>query len=225
MKKPKSFYYNECMRSLQNESAAHCPNECEPFDVTYWSLVRADQDPDLKTAILSGELNLVRCPECGTYFHHDGEIIYFDAPAELLVFVFSPKDKPREHELKDKIEHDYQIIKNSLLKDAHLNYPPLCVFGLAELQHLLQHEEEVTAESEVVAAASATQGLGVARLKPSYARGHHFPFYIPAPASGQTANDYAVAAATVLKSGLNSTLLLNFKDKMSEDGAEPPVLL
>ena len=212
------------MRSLQNETAAHCPNECEPFDVTYWSLVRADQNPDLKSAILGGELNLVRCPECGTYFHHDGEIIYFDAPAELLVFVFSPKDKPREHELKDKIEHDYQIIKNSLLKDAHLNYPPLCVFGLDELQHLLHHEEELTAESEVVAAASATQGFEVARLKPSYARENHFPLYVPA-AKEATANGYAVAAAHVLKSGLNSALLLHFKDKMSEDGAQLPVLL
>ena len=213
------------MRSLQNESSAHCPNGCDPFDVTYWSVVRGDEHPDLKAAILGGELNLVRCPECGTYFHHDGEIIYFDAPAELLVFVFSPKDKAREHELKDKIEHDYQIIKNSLLKDAHLNYPPISVFGLQELQQLLQHEEEVTAESEVIAAASATQGFGVARLKPSYAHEHHFPFYVPSPANGQTANDYAVAAAHVLKSGLNSTLLLHFKDKMSEDGAQPPVLL
>lgn len=213
------------MRSLQNESAAHCPHGCEPFDVTYWSLVRGDENPDLKASILAGELNLVRCPECETFFHHDGEIIYFDAPAELLVFVFSPKDKPREHELKEKIEHDYQIIKNSLLKDVHLNYPPLCVFGLAELQHLLHHEEERTAESEVVAAASATQGFEVARLKPSYARQNHFPLYVPAPTAAQTANDYAVAAAQVLKSGLNSTLLLHFKDKMSETGAELPVLL
>jgi len=104
-----------------------------------------------------------------------------------------------------------------------LNYPPLCVFGLSELQQLLHHEEEMTAESEVVAAASATQGFEIARLKPSYARQHHFPFYVPA--KGTTANDYAVAAAKVLKSGLNSTLLLNFKDKMSEEGAKPPVLL
>ena len=213
------------MRSLQNEAAAHCPNECEPFDVTYWSLVRADENEDLKAAILGGELNLVRCPECGTYFHHDGEIIYFDAPAQLLVFVFSPKDKSREHELKEKIEHDYQIIKNSLLKDVHLNYPPISVFGLEELQKLLQHEEEITAESEVVAAAAATQGFEVARLQPSYARQHHFPLYVPAPANGQTANDYAVAAAKVLKSGLNSTLLLNFKDKMSQENTPAPVLL
>ena len=35
----------------------------------------------------------------------------------------------------------------------------------------------------------------------------------------------AVAAAKVLKSGLNSTLLLNFKDHMSEPNAQAPVLL
>ncbi len=214
------------MRSLQNEAAAQCPNGCEPFDVTYWSLVRADQNEDLKSAILGGELNLVRCPECGHYFHHDGEIIYLDAPAELLVFVFSPKDKQRAAELQQKISHDYEIIKNSLLKDAHLDYPPLCVFGLEELQNLLRHEENLVAESEVVAASSAAEGFEVARLKPSYARQHHFPFYIPAPiASACVANDYAVAAARVLKSGLNSALLLQFKDAMSAPGAQLPVLL
>ncbi len=214
------------MRSLQNEAAAHCPNGCEDFDVTYWSLVRGDENDDLKSAILGGELNLVRCPECGAYFHHDGEIIYFDAPAELLTFVFATKDQARQQELTDKIAHDYEIIKNSLLKELHLDYPPLCVFGLEELQHLLHHEEKNTAESEVVAAAAAAQGFEVARLKPSYARQHHFPLYVPAPvAKKPTANDYAVAAAKVLKSGLNSTLLLNFKDHMSEPNAQAPVLL
>ena len=214
------------MKSLQNEAAAHCPHGCEPFDVQYWSLVRGDENEDLKAAILGGELNLVRCQECGTYFHHDGEIIYFEAPSELLVFVFAPKDRARTEELKTNIQHDYDIIKNTLLKELHLDYPPISVFGLEELQQLLKHEEEVTAESDVVAAAAATQGFGVARLKPSYAREHHFPLYVPAPAAQEpTANDYAVAAAKVLKSGLNSTLLLQFKDQMSQEGSQPPALL
>ena len=212
------------MKSLQNEAAAHCPNGCEAFDVTYWSLVRGDENDNLKSAILGGELNLVRCPECGNYFYHDGEIIYFDAPAQLLVFVFSPKDKARAQELQDKMAHDYQIIKNSLLKELHLDYPPLCVFGLEELQHLLHHEKDLAEESEVVAATAATQGFEVARLQPSYARQHHFPLYVPAPAQ-QTPNAYAVAAAKVLKSGLNSTLLLNFKDHMAADGAKLPNVL
>lgn len=213
------------MKSIKNEGAACCPNHCESFDAEYWSLVSADQDPDLKTAILGGELNLVRCPECGTFFHHDGDLIYFDAPAELLVFVFSEKDREKEPELLARMQKDYGIIKNTLLKQLHMDYPPVSVFGLEALKNILQEEEKNMFESEAVAASAAALGYSVARLKPSYARQHHFPFYVPAPAQDQTARGYAVAAAKVLKSGLASTLLRHFEDKMSEDGAEAPAVL
>ena len=166
------------MKSIKNESPAQCPNHCEPFDVEYWSLVRADQDPDLKTAIMGGELNLVQCPECGTFFHHDGDLIYFDQPSELLVFVFSEKDRQREPELLARMQHDYELIKNTLLKQLNMDYPPLSVFGLEALKKVLESEETVGYESEVIAASAAEKGLSVARLKPSYARAHHFPYYV-----------------------------------------------
>ena len=84
-------------------------------------MVSGDQDPDLKSAIMGGELNLVKCPECGTFFHHDGELIYFDAPAELLVFVFSEKDREREPELAKRMQEDYRLIKNTLLKQLKMD--------------------------------------------------------------------------------------------------------
>ncbi len=213
------------MKSIKNEAAVRCPNHCEPFDVEYWSLVSADQDPDLKAAIMGGELNLVQCPECGTFFHHDGDLIYFDAPAELLVFVFSEKDRQREPELLARMQKDYELIKDTLLKQLNMDYPPVSVFGLGALKEILQAEEKMAYESEAVAAACAAEGLQVVRLKPSYARTHHFPFYVPAPAKEKTANDYAVAASKVLQSGLNSLLLRNFVDRMSQEGAQLPQVL
>lgn len=213
------------MKSIRNQAQTHCPNGCEPFEVDYWSLIRADQDPDLKEILLGGELNLVRCPECGNYFHHDGDLLYLDTPAELMVFVFSKESAAHAPDLRARIEQDYAIIKNTLLKEAHLDFPPVSVFGLDELKTLLHHEQHLTDESEVVAASTAAAGLTVARLKPSYARENHFPLYIPAPAHAQTPNDYAVAAAKVLKTGINSPLLLHFKDKMADEHAQmPPVL-
>ena len=125
------------MKSIRNEAPACCPNACEPFDVEYWSLVRADEDPDLKQAALGGELNLVRCPECGTYFHHKGELIYFDAPSELLVFVFAKDSKEKQAQLRARMEKDYGIIKNTLLEQLNMDYPPVLVFGLDELKELL----------------------------------------------------------------------------------------
>ncbi len=213
------------MKSIKNEAAAHCPNHCEAFDVEYWSVISADKDPDLKTAALGGELNLVQCPECGSFFHHDGDLIYFDAPLELLVFVFAEKSRAQEKELLTRMQQDYQIIKTTLLKELHMDYPPLSVFGLESLKNILQKEEENSFESEAVAACSAAEGFEVVRLKPSYAREHHFPYYVPAPTGKATPNAYAVAASKVLKSGLKSPLLMNFKDQMSQEGASVPLVL
>ncbi|MBR4682242.1 MAG: hypothetical protein IKP06_02945 [Elusimicrobiaceae bacterium] len=213
------------MKSIKNEAAAHCPNHCEAFDVEYWSVISADKDPDLKTAALGGELNLVQCPECGSFFHHDGDLIYFDAPLELLVFVFAEKSRAQEKELLTRMQQDYQIIKTTLLKELHMDYPPLSVFGLESLKNILQKEEENSFESEAVAACSAAEGFEVVRLKPSYAREHHFSYYVPAPTGKATPNAYAVAASKVLKSGLKSPLLMNFKDQMSQEGASVPLVL
>lgn len=213
------------MKSIKNQGQAQCPHQCEHFEVDYWSLVSADQDPDLKAAALGGELNLVQCPECGCFFHHDGDLIYFDAPAELLVFVFSQKDREKEPELLKRMQKDYEIIKNTLLKQLHMDYPPVSVFGLDALKTVLQEEEVRSFESEAVAASAAVEGFGVVRLKPSYARTHHFPYYVPAAPGAATANDYAVAASKVLKSGLKSKLLRNFIDHMSQEGAQPPLTL
>ena len=213
------------MKSIKNEAAVCCPNHCEEFEVEYWSLISADQDPDLKAAAMGGELNLVQCPKCGNFFHHDGDLIYLDAPAELLLFVFSEKNRSHEQELRARMQRDYEIIKNTLAKQLQMDYPPICVFGLEALKDVLQREEKQAFESEAVAAASAAQGMQVARLKPSYAREHHFPYYVPAPGGKVSPNAYAIAASKVLKSGLQSPLLLNFKDQMSQEGVAIPLTL
>ena len=211
------------MKSIKAEGRAKCPNHCEEFDVEYWSLVRADQDPDLKTAALGGELNLVCCPECKTFFHHDGNLIYLDAPNELMIFVFPHTDKDKEAALAAKMKEDYQTIKQALSKTMHLDYPPFYVFGLDGLKQVLEQEEKTLFESEVVAAAAAAAGCSIVRLKPGYAREKRFPLYVPAPMV-ESANGYALAAHKVIKQGLQSLLLQNFLDQMSQEGASLPVL-
>lgn len=211
------------MKSIKAEGRAKCPNHCEEFDIEYWSLVRADQDPDLKTAALGGELNLVCCPECKTFFHHEGDLIYLDAPNELMIFVFSHADKDKEAALVAKMKQDYQTIKQVLSKTLHLDYAPLYVFGLDGLKEVLEKEEKTLFESEVVAASAAAAGCSIVRLKPSYAREKLFPLYVPAPI-GEGANGYALAAHKVIKQGVQSLRLQNFLDQMSQEGASLPVL-
>ena len=146
-----------------------------------------------------------------------------DAPNELMIFVFPHTDKDKEAALAAKMKEDYQTIKQALSKTMHLDYPPFYVFGLDGLKQVLEQEEKTLFESEVVAAAAAAAGCSIVRLKPGYAREKRFPLYVPAPME-ESANGYALAAHKVIKQGLQSLLLQNFLDQMSQEGASLPVL-
>ncbi len=62
-----------------------CPNCGNPVQATVEQLVDVSQDPSAKARLLSGSLNLVRCPSC----HYEGQLatplVYHDASKELLM--------------------------------------------------------------------------------------------------------------------------------------------
>jgi hypothetical protein len=211
------------MKSIKNSDVFKCPNGCEDFEHDFWSLVDAASSPELKEAALGGELNLIMCPCCGAYFHHNNSLIYFDSATKFLVFLFDEKDRGNEKELKEKMLHDYEIIKNSLAKEVNLSGAPVCVFGLEELKNLIEREEFFARESEVVAASSAEAGYKIAALNPSYARVHGYPFFVPVKAE-KTASDLAGAAAAVLDKGLNSERLKKFATDARRPDFKPELL-
>ncbi len=212
------------MRSIKSQETLTCPNGCEPFDADRWSFVNVTQNPELKDAVLGGELNLVCCPHCSTFFHADTDFIYLDEQGSLLVFVFSDKNRKDKGDLLAKMQRDYALLKDTLFKQLKLDFGPMCVFGLEELKEVVEQEQQRTDESEAVAAAAAALGLKVARLKPDWARERGFPIYTAAGAD-ETAKSFADSARKVLESGLNSPLLKHFADEMEGAGAQAPEVL
>ena len=198
-----------------------CPNGCETFEAERWSFVNATQDPDLKEAVLGGELNLLRCEHCHTFFHCDSDLIYLDEEAQLLVFVFSEKNRNKQKELVAKMQQDYQLLKDTLFKKLDLDFGPMYVFGLEGLKEVLEKEEQRNDESQVIAAAAAALGLKVARLVPGWAREHNYPLYTAA-GTDETAKSFADSARKVLESGLQSPLLKHFAEEMEGVGAQAP---
>jgi len=197
------------MKSIKNSDTFQCPHGCEDFEHDFWSLVDASSSPELREAALGGELNLVMCPSCGRYFHHDNNLIYFDAATKFLVFVFAERERGHDKDLKEKMNHDYQLIKNSLAREVNLSGAPVCVFGLHELKDLIEEEEFFARESEVVAASAAAAGYKIATLEPSYARVRGYPFFVPVK-SDKSAADLVSSANAVLEKGLNSARLKKF---------------
>lgn len=212
------------MRSIKLNQTLTCPNGCEPFDADQWTFVNVSANPELKDAVLGGELNLFYCPQCNTFFHGDNDFVYLDEQASLLIFVFSDKNQKDKGELLAKMQHDYEQLRDSVFKQLNLDFGPMCVFGLEELKEVVEQEQQRTDESEAIAAAAAALGLKVARLKPEWARERGFPLYTAA-GTDETAASYAGSARKVLKSGLKSPLLKHFAEQMEGGGAQAPEVL
>lgn len=195
------------MKSIKGEGSANCPNGCEPFDAEFWSLIRGDIDAELKEALLGGELNLIRCPECGMFFYHDRNIIYFDPSSELLALVSPNGSKGDFEKIKEKMKQDFILLKTNL-KSLSINYDPFYLSGLEELKAMLEYEDKITWESEVVAAYSAQKGYKIAALKRAEARLKGYPFYIPVEGDEYCKESVIKASKEVLKEN-PSLFLLN----------------
>ncbi len=209
------------MRSIKLTETITCPNGCEAFEADRWTFINVTQNPELRDAVLGGELNLFCCPQCQTFFHGDTDLIYLDEEMQLLIFAFSAKNCRKRKQLMVKMQQDYQLLKNTLLKQVRLDMGPMCVFGLEELKEVLLREQQRTDESQAIAAAAACLGMKVACLDPQWAREHNFPLYTAA-GTDETAKSFAGSARKVLESGLRSPLLKHFAEQMQGDGATAP---
>lgn len=209
------------MRSIKLTDTITCPDGCEAFEAERWTFISATENPELREAVLGGELNLFCCPTCRSFFHGDTDLIYFDEEAQLLIFAFSSKNRRNRKQLAAKMQQDYQLLKDTLFKQVHLDVGPMYVFGLDELKKVLLREQQRTDESQAIAAAAAALGFKVACLDPQWARENDFPLYTAAGAD-ETAKSFADSARKVLQEGLRSPLLKRFADQMQGDGAQAP---
>ncbi|MGN0022763.1 MAG: CpXC domain-containing protein [Elusimicrobiaceae bacterium] len=194
------------MKSIKGEGGATCPNGCEPFDAEYWTLVRGDQDAELKEALLGGELNLISCPSCGEFFYHDRDVVYFDPPKELLAFVSPKADKDNFDEIKKKMQKDFEFLRKNLA-EMNINYSPFYLAGMEELKSLLEYDDYSSCQSEVIAASAAQKGFKVTPLAPSAARVNGYPLYLPVDGDKYEARSVLKAAEALLAANPALTLL------------------
>lgn len=69
----------------QNTVTVGCVNCGQPVEVPVRSVIDAQQDPEGKALLLSGQLNTAQCPHCGAVNNVGAPILYHDAAKELLV--------------------------------------------------------------------------------------------------------------------------------------------
>ena len=91
-----------------------------PFEAEVWTLLDARERPDLADMLLSGELNVVACPQCGHQADAGGPLLVHD-PDGRRVYFAAPADAP-EHVWRERAQELLYVLVGSLPEEARLPY-------------------------------------------------------------------------------------------------------
>lgn len=210
------------MKSIKGEGSVNCPHCEESFDAEFWTLIRGDEDLELKDSLIGGELNLVSCPSCGHFFYHERTIIYFDPTIELLAFVWGGREEDFENH-KAQMKKDFELLKNNLTS-LNIDYQPFYLKSLAELKAMIEYEDFTRTQSEVIATLAAENNFKVIALKPSVARVSGFPFYAPIYKEEYTLENFTKAAAELLKQNSALNMLKVMLDEVKKTSKLPAAI-
>jgi len=182
--------------SIKGSFQAECPSCKERFDVDFWTVISGEQDPQLKEALISGELDLLMCPACSKIFPCEETFIYQDPGKELLVFVMPAAYQGEKEKWMEKMRLDYEALKPSFEKEGVLAFEPVYCFGAAMLSDLLMRDRDAEEETEVMEFMAGERGLKRVIIRAGFARERDLPFSLPY--AGCPCRDHALAAARAI---------------------------
>ncbi len=79
-----------------------CPNCHTPYPAQVFQLLDVGQQPEIKEYILSGQLNMAVCPNCGASGQISTPLVYHD-PANELFMTFVPPEMHMDHIQREQI--------------------------------------------------------------------------------------------------------------------------
>jgi hypothetical protein len=99
-----------------------CPNCRAPMRAQLFTLVDVGRQPELKNYLLSGQLNVAVCPNCGTPAMVAAPLIYHDPAKQLFLVHFPQQLNARPEEQERFIGEATQVIMRGMPADAPRGY-------------------------------------------------------------------------------------------------------
>lgn len=132
----------------QAVTSINCPNCRTPLTVPVQQIIDAQADPEAKSMLLSGQLNMVVCPSCGFRGALNTPFVYHDADLELAL-VYMPMelgatDLERQKAIGDLTNHLMQGLPAEARKGYLLQ--PRTFLTVENLVDALLEKDEVTRE-------------------------------------------------------------------------------
>ena len=125
-----------------------CPNCKQPVVMEVEQLFDVGTDPQAKQRLLSGGVNVLRCPHCGYQGNIATPIIYHDPPKELLLTYFPPELNVPIMEQERRNAPLLNRVVNSLKQEQRKGYlfKPQQMFTLQSLIEKVLEGEGITKE-------------------------------------------------------------------------------
>ena len=177
----------------------------EVFEADLYNSINAEEDPDLKEALICGEINVVCCPKCSQIFYAEHFVLYHDPSVELIAFVYPSTFRSDEKYWKSRMEDDFEKATAATPDGAKILYAPIILFGLDELVQLIKEEDEISDEISILKYSAGDIGVNVINLRPVFARACKLPRSIP---SAGDAGDGKHTRADVI-AGLKALVAFN----------------
>ncbi|MDR2191694.1 MAG: CpXC domain-containing protein [Endomicrobium sp.] len=194
----------------------------EVFEVELLSAISVGDNPELKEALISGEINLAICPKCGQMFYAECFILYHDSKSELIAFVYPLSFQTQAAQCREKMYAEFSkaIANFEESEKKKINYEPLLIFGMEDLVLLLKAEQELEDEEMILARLAPALSLSVLKFAPALARKFSIPKVLPALKNAQgeaDASSICEALKIVLKHNPNLTNYSKLYEKLSNN--------
>ena len=164
--------------SISSIEEIKCP--CgEVFEAELLSAISVSDNPELKEALISGEINIVCCPACGEMFHAERFILYHDSENELIAFVYPLSFQNQAAQCRRKMQLEFKAAVDNFEDKSKITYEPLLFFGIEDLAIMLKAEQELEDEEAVLGYTAPKIGLDIVKIPSSFARKLNVPKVFP----------------------------------------------
>jgi hypothetical protein len=178
----------------------------EIFEAELMSAMNPSDDPEIKECILTGSVNLARCPKCKNTFYVERFFLYRDDASEILAFVYPLSFQNRRQDYEKEMLENLKRLNQSE-NNLKINYEPILIFGIENLIEVLKTERDREYEEEILTYIQAIIDVDTIKIRPSLARKLNIPKLIPLKKSYSDINHENIISALYVLASYNPHLI------------------
>jgi len=116
------------------------------FEAWVWQSVNVTASPELRETILKGEMNVVKCPSCGSRFHVEIPFLYNDVKHGEWIWVYpagyGESPEAARAELEEMWERISADMPPAIRQAIETNYKTMLLFGMDALVAHLKSQDQ-----------------------------------------------------------------------------------